>query len=1090
MNRTAVFSKTGKGLLEIKNKANRLSKDQYRVLNLVDGKANLVDLADKAKVSEIEVRKILSGLSDSGYIKEFTNPAGDFAGSTVPPSTSYADDLDFTSILGPAQSAKPGFYQSAALEQRQREEAERKASEAAASRGREEAQRRAKEEAENRARAEAIARKVREDAERRAREEFERQERAVDEMRNKADSERQAREDAERRAREAKDAMLHKAQQEKLEAERHAREEAERRVKIQVEARARVELEKRAREEAERKAREDEERRRQEEESKRRREEEEKRRREEEEKRRREEEEKRRRDEEEKRRREEEDKRRREEEERRRQEEEKRRRQEEEERKRKEDEERKRKEDEERRRREEEERRRREEEERNRREEEERKRWEEEERKRKEEEEERKRKDEAARRLQDEQERLKRDLEEKQRREQEELLLRMEEERRRLEDDDYRRRAEEEERRSQEVDKRQREEEERVRRQQEEEEAQRREADQRRRKEEDERQRREQDERRRREDDERRKREQRQRKPAEDAFPSLDMTSAPTLPTDFDTDLEALKRAEAQVEREFQVKEEAIRKALEEQERRFRMEEEARAAMDRAERESRERADREARDLAFAAERARKDAEHRAREEGARRAQDEKERRAKEQDERRKQSEENLKKRERERREAEQRAREEELTRRRKEQEEQDRRKHEIDRLQGESRRRAFGPGKMAAAVLVGLVVLAAAVVEVVPMSAYAPSIEKTATQALGEPVRVGSVRASLFPSFHVELSNVTVGNAEDVKIAKVVAYLSLGSAFSDDKDIGKLVLDSASAPQEALARLPRWLSTEGKTAQVSLERVQFRAAKLEAKGVALPTFDADILLASDRSVRGVTIETSDGHFTAELTPREQSVDVVARGRGLVLPLGPAVELTDFTARGVANGSGLRITELEYSLYGGQGKGTASVSWGAVWTLEGAFELQRVELEPAMNALKADIPSDGTLDAKGRYAMQAVALDKLFDAPRVDAVFMVRKGNLSGLDLVRALQSPSRDGTAGGKTKFEELSGSISTANGRMQYNGVKLAAGALTASGQGEVEEDKEVNGRAYVELRSSANTIRGSFRVQGSLKGMVLRP
>src|SRR5262245_32234020 len=118
MNRNAVFSKTGKGLLEIKNKANRLSKDQYRVLNLVDGKSNLVDLADRGKVSEIEVRKILSALSDGGYIKEFANPA-DYAGSTVPPSASYADDLDFTAILGPSQSAKPGFYQSAALEQRQ-----------------------------------------------------------------------------------------------------------------------------------------------------------------------------------------------------------------------------------------------------------------------------------------------------------------------------------------------------------------------------------------------------------------------------------------------------------------------------------------------------------------------------------------------------------------------------------------------------------------------------------------------------------------------------------------------------------------------------------------------------------------------------------------------------------------------------------------------------------------------------------------------------------------------------------------------------------------------------------------------------------
>jgi hypothetical protein len=114
----------------------------------------------------------------------------------------------------------------------------------------------------------------------------------------------------------------------------------------------------------------------------------------------------------------------------------------------------------------------------------------------------------------------------------------------------------------------------------------------------------------------------------------------------------------------------------------------------------------------------------------------------------------------------------------------------------------------------------------------------------------------------------------------------------------------------------------------------------------------------------------------------------------------------------------------------------------------------------------------------------------LFDAPRVDAVFMVRKGNLSGLDLVRALQSPSRDGTAGGKTKFEQMSGSFSASGGRYTYNGVKLVAGALTATGQGEVSPNQDVSGRTYVELRSSANVIRGNFRLQGSLRGMVLRP
>ena len=86
MDRTTVFSKTGKGLLEIKSKSNRLAKDHFRVLNLVDGKATLSDLAEKSRVIETELRKILAQLTDGGFVKEFAIPAagGDFTTARMP----------------------------------------------------------------------------------------------------------------------------------------------------------------------------------------------------------------------------------------------------------------------------------------------------------------------------------------------------------------------------------------------------------------------------------------------------------------------------------------------------------------------------------------------------------------------------------------------------------------------------------------------------------------------------------------------------------------------------------------------------------------------------------------------------------------------------------------------------------------------------------------------------------------------------------------------------------------------------------------------------------------------------------------------
>ena len=73
MDKKIIYSKTGKGVLEIKNKAGKLPKDLVKVLALIDGKSNVADLIAKAKFSDAEVNKALSDLSTGGYIKEFAN---------------------------------------------------------------------------------------------------------------------------------------------------------------------------------------------------------------------------------------------------------------------------------------------------------------------------------------------------------------------------------------------------------------------------------------------------------------------------------------------------------------------------------------------------------------------------------------------------------------------------------------------------------------------------------------------------------------------------------------------------------------------------------------------------------------------------------------------------------------------------------------------------------------------------------------------------------------------------------------------------------------------------------------------------------
>jgi hypothetical protein len=122
--------------------------------------------------------------------------------------------------------------------------------------------------------------------------------------------------------------------------------------------------------------------------------------------------------------------------------------------------------------------------------------------------------------------------------------------------------------------------------------------------------------------------------------------------------------------------------------------------------------------------------------------------------------------------------------------------------------------------------------------------------------------------------------------------------------------------------------------------------------------------------------------------------------------------------------------------------------------------------------------------------MAAPAIGQLYDMPNVQSAFTLRKGNVDGVDLIRALQTQTRDGVRGGKSRFDELSGTLTVSGNRYQYRNLKLTSGLLSGTGQVDVLPNQDVTGRVLVELKSASNQFRGNYAVIGSLKNMLLKP
>ncbi len=1037
------------------------------------------------------------GSDDLDFTQAFSLPKR--PGSSKPAAPSKPVDL----AAKAHETASPG---GAAFDYKARAEAEAKAKAEAEKKARAEAEARAKAIAEAKAKAEAEAKqREAEKAKVWARELAEAEAKAAREAIARAEAEearaRKEAEDKKRREEEERKAKIEAEKRAKEEAERKAKEEAERRLREEEERKlreeeerkAKIEAEKRAKEEAERKAKEEAERKRREEEDRRRREEEERRRKEEEERQRREEEARRRKEEEERKRREEEERKRKEEEERKRREAEERARREEEERKRKEEEERKRQEEEERARREEEERQRREAEERRRREEEER-------RKRREEEDRRRAEEDERRRIEDEEIRRR----EEAAREAEERPFKEAEERQRLEEDQ--RRAEEDERRrredeARELEDRKRRSEDALR---EKEEALRRKEEALLRKEEEVR----------RAEEERQRREAEAQAGAKSSSGSFDLdflgkkddgegkreakasgkpsggSFAERLLADLDLfgkkDDEESKRKEEEARK---AREEAAERKAREKEEKKRREEEAKRA--KAEAKAREEAERKAK--IEAERRAKEEAERNAKEEVERKAREETERKAREEKERK----------ERDKRERRRKAAapskpapvsddeviisdddlgmddvlrdEAKLT--------PQAREAMRARAREERRREKQGPvvaappkfrrpirwGKPVTVTLLVALVAGAIAVHVTPIAPQ--PYEQLASEAIGQPVKIGAARMSLLNGFEIHFENVRVGDmfkAQEVRAAPEFAWL-----LGDHSGFRRIDIEGGTLAQSSLAQL-----LLGKLNEARLRVQRVTATRLRLDGpLPLPLLDADIQLSSTGTMRFGSL-TGPDKLQLKLGRLGSDISLEARAERLPLPFMQELVLSDFYMKATGNAGGMNVSEWDGRLYSGVLKGNARMQWKDGWSVQG--EMRIVEMNAAVFA--PAVVSAGTAEASGKFTLSGQDPAKLGQSARLEGKLSISRGVLGSVDLSRAIQTGGRN--VAGRTQFNELSADGVYDRGAVALRNVAISAGALSATARADISAEGRLSGRIAAEVKTPSQQLRSMVELSGTAK------
>ncbi len=566
-----------------------------------------------------------------------------------------------------------------------------------------------------------------------------------------------------------------------------------------------------------------------------------------------------------------------------------------------------------------------------------------------------------------------------------------------------------------------------------------------------------------------------------------------------ESEARARREGEERVQRE---QEERIRRELEE---RVRLAEDQgrRDADERSRREAAERAKREAAEAERreAEERARREAEERSRretDERARREADEAARREAEEAARRKDEEARAK------REAEKRAREEDKARAKADAEaaararrderarekaeaedraQEQRREQEKDAAHVAARLEKIRAGKsgrgLGKVVGIGLAVLAAA--GLVYLQFFMPldiaHYERLASTQLGQPVKIKSGNISLLPSPAIRLENVTVGANGNVKIAVARANPDFASALGGQPQLKSIDLEGVTLDAAGLGGV---LFGRGKSTALGLESVRATGVKIAVPGVTLPEFEATGTLTPDGNLLKIAVSNPNRTIQAEIQPQSGKALVelsVAKPNAL---FGLPFDVETLAAKGVATANEFTASEFDAKLLDGVARGKGILRWPGALAFDGSFELRQVDAKRITAILV------GRLQGSGSLAAQGESLEKLGAAARVDGNFAVSKGQITGVDLSRTLQSGK---SVGGTTPFNELTAQAQLDRGQLALRGVKMDAGALSANGSVDVDGGRSIAGRFAADLKTPGGVVRATLQVSGTPSQLAVK-
>ena len=278
------------------------------------------------------------------------------------------------------------------------------------------------------------------------------------------------------------------------------------------------------------------------------------------------------------------------------------------------------------------------------------------------------------------------------------------------------------------------------------------------------------------------------------------------------------------------------------------------------------------------------------------------------------------------------------------------------------------------------------------------------------------------------------------------------------------------------------WLQAAGGDPHYPVERMVLERARISGEGLNLPSINGTADWNAQGYFSKALLRSEDGKLEVELQPQQSRWQIALHIKESSLPWFPGILFNELNANGEAGEGMADFTGIDGQLYGGELTGSAHLHWQTGWQMQGHLNIKAIELQKALPQSNIE----GEMDGDSNFQLNSATLPRLANAPYLDGTFTVKKGVINKIDMVQT--ATNQQGMSGGRTHFDELSGTLQIENNSQHLRQLKISSGVMSALGSVDVSPGGQLSGRLSVDLKMRAGSA--PLVLSGTLAEPLLRP